>query len=265
MNKKIYILLFTFLLLLMCKNTEAQSADEVFPLGTWATGEPINNSILYDSIAAAGFNWIVQSANQQTKPYLEDFKVITQNGNPNEWIYYYSNGKYKKWEAEKDKFFFYETGFKHPHDNWDTSKGYLYGQAEEYLGAECWATADSVTYPVDSVLWGPNYYQDKNYKMIYNELPINYTVRYRLALLNAPANPQDTICRIYVRYRAYERINGEIQDTVEEIFDSSYQRSSNELIHLGVILAKKFFWVIVMAPFIYLKFVLFFDWYVDLS
>jgi hypothetical protein len=205
---------------------ETPDPNRVFPLGVWATGESETEDSLYSRIEETGFNWIVQSVNQQTKPFLGDFNIITQNAKQNEWIYYYSNGKYKKWEAERDDYAFYETGIKHPHPEPWGGGPYLYGRKDTLRinGKDniCWATADSVTYPVEKVLWGPNYTQEKNYKMIYNKLPIEYTVKYRLALLNAPANPQDTICKLYVRYRAYKRVDGEIDDTIQVTLDSLY-------------------------------------------
>lgn len=46
---------------------------------------------------------------------LQNFQIITQNSEEGEWAYHYSNGKYKRWEAERDMYYFLETGFKHPH------------------------------------------------------------------------------------------------------------------------------------------------------
>ncbi len=207
-------LFFVVLAVIFCKGT-IKSQD--FPIGTWSTGGPEGDAVQYTKIEDVGFNWIVGGAHEINQNYITDFDVLAQNGLPEEWIYYYSNGKYTKWDAERDEFFFLESGFKHPH-NWSS---YLYGQVEEYLGATCWATYNSNPFPVDSILWGPNYTQEKKYKLLYNTNPIRYTVRYRLALTNTP-QPADTVCKLYVRYRCKRVENGQVTDTIEINFDSLY-------------------------------------------
>lgn len=203
---------------------QGQQTPPEFPLGTWATGAPEDEPNQYTAIENAGFNWVVQGVYPSNKSMLQNFNIITQNSKAGEWVYHYSNGKYKRWEAGRDEFAFLVTGFKHPHDNWNQNKGYLYGQVEEYLGAACWATTESNPFPVDSVLLGPNYTQDKKYKSldpVYDGKPIKYTVIYRLALTNAP-EPTDTVCKLYVRYRFALKENGQVVEIKEEIFDSLY-------------------------------------------
>uniref|UniRef100_A0A832G8M9 Uncharacterized protein n=1 Tax=Ignavibacterium album TaxID=591197 RepID=A0A832G8M9_9BACT len=205
------------------KAQEGQQPTQEFPMGTWATGD-VNEPNQYSAISNAGFNWIVQGVNPTNRPYMQNFKIIAQNPNQGEWVYYYSMGKYKKWEAERDKFFFLETGFKHPHNNGNQNTGYLYGRVETLQGVLCWATNDSNPFPVDSILWGPNYTQEKIYKSVdpnYWKKPIKYTVRYRLALKNAP-QPADTVCKLYIRYRCAKKENGQTVEIKEEIFDSLY-------------------------------------------
>lgn len=223
MKKISYILILSVVLFITGNYKIAAQTTTSFPLGTWATGAPMDDPVQYDSIKAAGFNWIVQSVNNTTKPLLTDFNIITQNASAGEWIYYYSNGKYKRWEAERSEYAFLATGMKHPPSVGVWNYGpYRFGNSGSYDGDSCWITHDTLTTFVDSVLWGPNYTQAKNYKMQYNEFPVNYTVKYRLALRDPYTDPQDTICYLYVRYRAYKKIDDIIQDTITITLDSVY-------------------------------------------
>lgn len=200
-----------------------QSSDE-FPLGTWATTGDINEPNQYVAIENTGFNWVVQGVYPTNRQYMQNFNIITQNPFDGEWVYHYSVGKYKKWEAEDTTFAFYRTGIKHPHDNWNQDKRYLYGKAETLNGVLCWATDSTSSFPVDSVLWGPNYSQEKKYRTMnttYYDKPIKYKVRYRLALKYAP-QPTDTICKLYVRYRCAEKQGDQTLRYIEEILDSLY-------------------------------------------
>jgi len=207
---------------------KTESASD-FPIGVWGTGAPEGEANQYKKIKSTGFNWILMSVNNTTQKHLSGFNVIAQNAaSEDNVIYHYSNGKYKKWEAERDEYAFYKTGFKHPHRNPWGRGPYLYGKPEFHLGAKCWATDsryisyDRNAVPIDSILWGPNYSQEKNYKLhLYKSGPVKYIVNYRLALKQAPS-AKDTVCMIYVRYRAAEEFSNKSKKYHELILDSLY-------------------------------------------
>lgn len=175
-----------------------------FPFGVWATGEERDYEPQYISIDTTGFNLIVGGVHSDNKDYTSSFDLIAQNAlSQDEKVYYYTNGMYTKWEAEEgdNTPSLLQTGIKHPVDEgW---YNYLYGDTATYLDAKCWATDSTAASWIDTVIWGPNYRQEKNYRFLWPSSPerIEYTVKFRLALRYAPANPDTEVCKLSVFYR----------------------------------------------------------------
>ncbi|RKY93670.1 MAG: hypothetical protein DRQ13_09180, partial [Ignavibacteriae bacterium] len=137
------------------------------------------------------------------------------------YIGYYSKGFYTRWEAEKNELALEETGFKHPKG----AASYLYGEPEYFNSAWCWATDSTSESRIDSVLWGPNYKQLKEYKtnLVQNSW-VEYSANYRLALSYDTTQyaGTDTVCilKIIYRYKWYvdENNNGYIMDTLAQSY-----------------------------------------------
>jgi len=200
MKKHCYLLLISMVFLIFC-TTElvAQGGSQttpVFPLGVWATGEVETYQPFFNSLDSSGLNTLLISVLPANQTLLENYKVITQNGSSqNEAVYHYSNGMYTKWEAERDTFAHLETGFKHTVNS--TNTAYI-GYSTTYQNRPCWTTG-GFSPPLDSVLWGPHYRQDKNYRLSpYLVEQITYTVKYSIALEDPSANPLDEVCEIKV-------------------------------------------------------------------
>lgn len=181
-----------------------------FPLGVFShikDDNPTSTSI--QLMEDAGINLIVDGINDETDDI--PFNLVgLRKSTPNERIFYYTKGYYTRWEAERDRYAFYETGFKHPHPNpWDYGP-YLYGEKEFHNGAWCWATDSTSGVNRDSVLWGPNYRQDKNYTANFSNLKIQYTADYRMALSydEEQYDEADTVCALFIIYRYKWEANG---------------------------------------------------------
>ena len=189
------ILFFFSLVVLFCPqwpiNIVAQDSSQPFPLGVWATGEQIDYQPFFNSLDSSGFNTLLISVSPTNQTLLEPYKVITQNGeSPDEAVYHYSNGMYTKWEGENLQENTLRTGILH-----------TFGSKAFYDGDSCWTTGNNAP-PRDSLIYGPHYRQDKNYRLIYWENTpnerINFTVNYSLALADPSLNPQDDVCEIKV-------------------------------------------------------------------
>jgi len=169
--------------------------EPMFPLGVWATGEQIDYQPFFNSLDSSGLNTLLISVSPDNNTLLEPYKVITQNGgSEQEAVYYYTNGMYYKWEAERDTFALLETGFKHTLNS--DSSDYI-GYSTTYQNKLCWTTGGLSA--MDSVLWGPNYRQDKNYRLKpYLVDRIVYTAKYSIALGDPSLNPLDDVCEIKV-------------------------------------------------------------------
>jgi hypothetical protein len=194
MNKHCYLLLISMVsLILYTTELVAQGGSQpepVFPLGVWATGEPIDDQLFFNSLDSSGLNTLLISVSPDNNTLLEPYKVITQNGgSPQEAVYHYSNGMYTKWEGENLQENTLRTGILH-----------RFGSKAFYDGDSCWTTGNNAP-PRDSLIYGPHYRQDKNYRLSYWSNPprrVNYTVNYSLMLADPSSNPLDDVCEIKV-------------------------------------------------------------------
>ena len=200
-------LLFLFFLLLFAVNkTAAQDSLQTasgFPLGVFShikNDDPSSTSI--QLMEDAGINYIVDEINEVTGNTSFNLMGIKKSDDY-EYIFYYSKGYYTRWEAERDEYAFYVTGFKHPHPPKPWGYGpYLYGEREYYNGAWSWATDSTSEFKIDSVLWGPNYKQDKNYTANFSTGKIYYTAAYRMALRYSEGyQSTDTVAALSIVYR----------------------------------------------------------------
>jgi hypothetical protein len=186
-----------------------ESPPEEFPVGTAINASIVDVPEIYSKFYEIGLNTVIQRADDTTKIPLEDYNLLAWNSkNPFEYIYHYSSSYYSKWEAEVDA----EpdrVGFKHR-----DSLGYLIGNSATWNGKSCWSSL-GLSGPRDSLMYGPDYWQDKKYKRWYPEpypsweVPIKYKVRFKMALENRGSVPPDEdVCVIRVIYRYKEVESG---------------------------------------------------------
>jgi len=205
MNKIYYNLTFFILLALsiysLCQdNIIAQQQPETteFPVGSIINLTPTNrtNQALYDSFKATGMNTIVCYADESTKNFVSDLKVIPWNDpTNNEWISYYVTGYYSKWQAEENQSNDSIVGVKHRH-----------GQEARWRDTLSWSTI-GLTGPVDSLIFGPHYHQEKFYRRFQvDNTQLTFTPRFRMALQRPQQiNESENVCIIKVvhRYKIY--------------------------------------------------------------
>lgn len=190
--------LFILLAVLICNdNIKGQDSSQTLPEFTvGAFGWDRYNLAPYDSYYSSGMNTIVKYADNLNKSYLDSFKVIAYNDTSNDWINHYATGFYSKWEAEQNVDTPY-VGVKHE-----------YGQEATWKGVQCWSTIYLST-PKDSLVFGPHYRQEKEYKRWrYGTRQVYYTARFRMALDTNSVSPNEEVCRITVRVRHAKWVNG---------------------------------------------------------
>src|SRR3989339_1318994 len=164
---------------------------EQFPIGTFHRMER-HDPAGYNSLNSSGMNTVVQYGDEITLDFLENYNVIAENADGAfDVINHYATGYYTKWEAEKDQETTERTGIVHEA-----------GQTSQWQGTQCWSSIGA-TAPACSLIYGPHYRQDKNYRQyLYNTGRISYTARFRMALhYNPQMNPADIVCEIRVQYR----------------------------------------------------------------
>lgn len=160
------------------------------------------NLFLIVSIVLINFSYIFgQNLYQNNEKAYRDFnemgsKIPTSNDIG--WLQHYLTGYYSRWESEANQTNIMNTGVKH-----------RYGQSAMWKGVQCWSS-EQLTFPADSLIYGPHYFQEKKYKRLYygNHLNVGYIARYRMALNYDPllVSPEDEVCRIKVVY-SYVEIN----------------------------------------------------------
>jgi len=194
---------------------QEQTPSEEFIFGSTFNREYRFNETYYDTFRASGMNYLTQYADPATI-LLDGINFSAYNGeHPTEWIQYYSTAYYSKWEAEENQEDTLKVGFKHivrRGNNIDTV-----GSPATFLGRECWST-EGLTEAADSLLYGPHYHQEKVYKRWYVGQPdslrwdVRYTPRFSMALhLNdVNLNPDEIVCRLYVRETYRHQINNQM-------------------------------------------------------
>ncbi len=168
-----------------------------FPLGAFLSGGDISQGVL-DSFDSSGLDIAAWRADNNTRSFLENYKVIANNAGWTDWIQYYATSYYSRWEAEEN-INIDHIGPKHK-----------YGSDTVWQNTSCWSSL-GVTAPACSLMYGPHYRQDQRHKSYYhtgNTWGVHYIPRFNLALSNPHSlNPDRKICVIKVVYRYAEVYN----------------------------------------------------------
>ena len=219
-TKHLFCLLYNFFIALLFYNTIAiaqESPPEEFIFGSTFHRNYRFNVAYYDTFRASGMNFLEQYADPDAKELLEGINFGAWNGErPDELIQYYSTAYYSKWEAEENQQDTLKVGFKHivriDENTIDTV-----GSPATFLGRQCWST-EGLTEAADSLLYGPHYHQEKVYKrwyvdsVDYDRWNVQYTPRFSMALHLNDENidPEEVVCRLYVRETYRYQINNQI-------------------------------------------------------
>ncbi|MGE5435712.1 MAG: T9SS type A sorting domain-containing protein, partial [Syntrophothermus sp.] len=154
-----------------------------------------------------------------------NLKVIALNSySANDVIQHYSRGYWSTWEAEGGTLF----------DNIFVKMNHKGGKDTVYQGVNCWSS--NYCEPKDSLVFGPHYYQDRNYRLsLYKDGLVNYKVKVNMAYEDV-AITGEAACRFLVINHREEYYNGVVRDTildtlidVEVYPDSLYADKFNEL------------------------------------
>jgi hypothetical protein len=202
------------LLLFSAIATAQESTPEEFIFGASWYPTYRSDSVFYNKFRESGMNYLTQYADDSSHDLLQGLNFSAYNSMyPYEWIYYYSTAYYSKWEAEEDQQDTLKVGFKHivrRGNSIDTV-----GRPARFLGRQCWST-EGLSEAADSLLYGPHYHQEKVYKRWYVGQPdslrydVRYTPRFSMALHLNDVNidPEEVVCRLYVRETYRDQING---------------------------------------------------------
>lgn len=192
-------ILFFFVFLLNTNNFYPQNTNQPpkeFGIGAILSGKTTTNKTVHTTFRESGMNIIVEHAGSDNKNLLSHYELIPFNQGKGEWIHYYATGLYSKWEAEEDQKDKNAVGVKHKN-----------GKEDFWKNTRCWSIS-GVQGPLDSVMYGPHYRQEKAYKRWGGNIPVNYIARYRMALNNNGTSGDADVCRITVRVRHVKFING---------------------------------------------------------
>ncbi len=219
-----YILMISLIVLLTNSVFSQQQELDEFLFGTFSYS-PDNNTNYsnYNQIKEMGINSIYQTARryipsiqqQSNLDQLSQFKYIyaanSFPGDPNypnfeqekvDWIYYFSNAMYSKWEAEGDSKFNYNIKIKH-----NQTGNYTSGEAyTDYDGTTGWKSNQN-SQPGDSLVYGPHYYQYPTY--VYGSIDISIPIKYisNFRLRRGTYIPQEAavVCTLQV-LRGYHKV-----------------------------------------------------------
>jgi len=201
------LLFFSLLLLFAVNKTAAQDSSQTaleFTVGAFLSRSPSQEVLnTFDSSGMNAVNW---RAYTFTKSFLSNYKVMAYNQEgQTDWINHYATGLYSKWEAEQNQTVDSLIGIKHK-----------YGQDTTWHDTLAWSTL-GLTSPVDSLVYGPHYRREKEYKRWLYGPNLKYNVRYNMALDYDPqsVDPSEQVCVIKVVYRY-----GEIYNTPPPPYDS---------------------------------------------
>lgn len=181
---------FTLIVILILSVIRLNGQTE-FPLGVYI--DERNDDSIFEKAGNMGANYLHAYSHLNNYNRLKDFKLLaTKEDSEEDYPFFYARGMYSKWESERDQENTLATGIKH------TS-----GEAVTYNGAGCWTNGNSQPGPIYNLVYGPDYRQDKNYRLAYNMSEVFYTVKFRIAYnpdIWIPI-PNDPVCRISVNYR----------------------------------------------------------------
>ncbi len=167
-----------------------------FEIGAIMSGKTLTNDEVHATFFESGMNTVVEHAGDDNRPLLSHYYLIPYNQNKGEWIHYFATGLYSKWEAEENQRNKESVGVKHK-----------FGKETVWKNTKCWSSS-GLQGPVDSLMYGPHYRQEKTYKRWGGNIPVNYVARYNMALDKNGARDHEDICRITVRVRHVRLVNG---------------------------------------------------------
>ena len=153
---------------------------------------------------------IIGQINTEEERVAGDIKSLTEDALPTfedvGWIYHYLTGYYSKWEAEENQNDLAEVGLKHQ-----------YGDTATWKGVKCWSTK-TISTSKDSVIYGPDYRQDKIYNRSFFRYMIDgvvsYIPRFSMALdKKARIDPDEDVCIIKTLYKYKDKNTDTYHDT----------------------------------------------------
>lgn len=181
-----------FTLLFSCRIVAQQ-----FPYGVWLDKGDVLNPVVYDTVRDLGMNTVIQYAdgeNAAQKNILSGFNLIAVKGDsPLDAVSYYSNGYYTKWEGEDITENTLQSGIKAN-----------FGNRTIHNSQDCWTSGVDLSRINTVLLNGPDYRQDKKYKLQYLNSRIDYTLRINVAAKSIAGiipQPTDPVCKIDVIFK----------------------------------------------------------------
>ena len=190
------ILLLFLIITIKLSAQENPEPSAKFPIGAFLSHSPGENVL--ESFDSSGLNLAAWRADNNTRSFLENYRVFANNDSATDWIQYYATSYYSRWEAEED----YTIDHIGPKQK--------YGKDTIWQNIHCWSS-DGLTAPACSLMYGPHYRQDQRHKNWYHTgytWGVNYIPRFNLALSNPDSlNPDRNICVIKVVYRYAEVYN----------------------------------------------------------
>jgi hypothetical protein len=186
-------------------------AQNAFPYGTWLNDNDSVNQDVYSKVNELGMNYLVQYAragSDEIKAKLNPYNLIAvKEDKPEDYIGHYARGYYCKWESEENQLDSRIVGVKHNA-----------GLSTTYNNVTCWSSQGAQSQTLN-IVNGPDYKQDKKYRLSFDNTQINYTVNFNMAYIPAYNEQLDNVaCRIGVRYKYQVIINGVGQIITDETF-----------------------------------------------
>jgi len=165
-----------------------------FPVGLFAITDTAAAVIDgYTQIDSMDPNWIAQNAKQSGKTPLPKFNLIACN--PNDYLLKFAAGYLKKWEAEENTFDIKKPGIKHD-----------IGFSDIQTGSWKSPHPSNDTTQINRLLvHGPDYYQNRCYRLRYNNNPIAYNVRFRMKI-DGNTTKKVPVCEIIIKYKTASAI-----------------------------------------------------------
>ncbi len=162
-------------------------SQERFRTGVYSNLSPSDDSRQnLQQIYEMGANTVISHSRLRSRDSLQtlfDSVIVFNAYSPQDYIHHYSSGYYTKWEAEEITVDTTIPGVKHQ-----------FGQNEDGH----WFSGTESGNIGKLLVTGPDYVQDRVYKLIYNESPITYIVNFRMKIDGALT--ADSVCEVSVRY-----------------------------------------------------------------
>jgi hypothetical protein len=194
-----------------------------FPVGVYICTDSLRRpNTNYEEIKEMGVNWVVEYADNNTKPNLDSLNVIALNSDSEkDLILHYTAGYYSKWEAEEGASLaldYSNPGIRH----------------EAGIQAGSYWRANKQTPVGKKIVCGPYYEQARTYNLGYNMNVVRYKANFMLRYVAVPSENTYPVCKIMVRYTILDQdLSGyfQISETLEERVLNSDELSSTFDLH----------------------------------